>query len=243
MFRRCSEPNDEHAMRNSQVWRILLSLTVFVAVAMTGWAQDTTPSSEQLPGKAVGTLVYFEGSVEVAHSGQDWSAAKIDQFLRPTHTIRTGSNASAEIRWSDGTSTVLGPESTQSIAALSKRAQQEVNSSEGKGVVQKFVDLFAEEGKRADDPGGIRRGQPSVSFTEAARTYQNEHYRKAVRKLHLFLEQNPLSPEAKKVRLALGHCYLELNNPLQAKAELEAIVQTYPDHEIADRAQTVLDVL
>jgi len=230
-------------MRSSQVPLILFSTLVLLAVTGASWAQNTTPPAESAPEKAVGTLVYFEGAVEVAHSGQDWSMAQIDQFLRPTHTLRTGANASAEIQWSNGTSTVIGPESTQSVAALFKRTQKDMTSAEETGVVQKFVDLFSGDRESTNDSGGIRRGQPAVSFTEAAHTYQNEHYRKAVRKLHLFLEQNPLSPKAKKVRFALGHCYLKLNNPLQAEGEFKTLVQTYPDHPLADRARTILEKL
>lgn len=230
-------------MRISKVPHALLSALLLFALTNSGWAQDTSPSAETAPEKAVGTLVYFEGAVEVAHSGQDWSTATIDQYLRPTHTLRTGENASAEIRWSNGTSTVIGPESTQSIAALFKRAQKKLKPSEEDGVVQKFVDLFADSRNAEKGSGGIRRGRPSVSFVEAAHTYKNGHYRKAVRKLHLYLQQNPLSPKAKKIRFALGHCYLELNNPLQAETEFKTIVQTYPDHSIANRAEKILGQL
>jgi len=230
-------------MRLSRIPHTLFGLLLLATMTGSSWAQDAAPESDQLPEKAIGTLVYFEGAVEVAHSGTNWAAAKIDQHLRPTQKVRTGANASAEIQWGNGTSTVIGPESKQSIAALFERARKNAPSASDGGVVQKFVDLFAEDQEATSGTGGIRRGQPSVSFAEAARTYENAHYRKAVRKLHLYLEQNPLSPNAKKVRFALGHSYLKLNNPLQAEAEFEAIVQTYPDHPLADRARTILEEL
>jgi TolA-binding protein len=230
------------SVRAAQV--ILSSFLLFVGVAGTAWAQDAAPAEEPIPDQTVGTLVYYEGAVAVAQAEEAWSEAKIEQALRPTHTLRTGPNASAEIQWGNGTSTVVGPGTTQSIASLYEEAKKEkqANASQD-GLIQGFVRLFAESSPSGDGSGGIRRGRPTVTFAEAAGVYRDKHYRKAVRKLSLYLDQNPLSPKAKMARFALGHCYLELNNPLQAKAAFEAVSQNYPEHALADRARKVLDTL
>lgn len=230
----------------------LLALLIAVAFPVLTHAQDDASESTQ-----VGTLVYFEGAVEVKSPEEVWAAATIDQPLHREQQIRTGPTARAEIKWQNGTKSTIGPQSTQTVGAL----YEHVDAHPGQrreGIVDKFVDLFQGQASSSDDVGGIRRAEAEVepqsepgglywktfeevSFDDAQQHVQQKDYAAAARAFHLFLQQNPDHPKAPNAKLGMGLSYLKLNNPVQARSALQSLVSDYPDDPLTDRARTILD--
>lgn len=236
------------------VRRSLLLLLLACALPLATVAQNDTSGSSNA---AVGTLVYFEGSVEVKGGGT-WSSATIEQSLRRGQSLRTGPTASAEIKWQNGTTSTIGPQTTQKVGPLYDKIASAA-SGDGGGVVDDFVELFEGESSSSSDVGGIRRASvetdtpgpgelywktfEEVSFADAQTLFQDENYAKAARTFHLFLQQHPGHTKAPKAKLGMGLCYLKLNNPTQARSAFEALVADHPDDPLADRARKMLDRL
>lgn len=235
--------------------RSLLLLLLACALPFATVAQDGASGSTNAK---VGTLVYFEGSVEVKADGETWSSATIEQALRRGQMVRTGPTASAEIKWQNGTASTIGPQTTQKVGPLYDKIAS-ASSSEGGGVVDDFVELFEGESSSSSDVGGIRRASvetdtpgpgelywktfEEVSFADAQTLFQDGNYTKAARKFHLFLQQHPEHTKAPKAKLGMGLCYLKLNNPTQARSAFETLVADHPDVPLADRARKMLDQL
>ena len=216
-------------------------------------ASETVRAQGNAP--SVATLVYFEGSVRVAGQSGDWSTARIDQSLRANQQIQTGSSARAELEWTNGETTVLGPGQTQPITALFQ-AQKQQASGEAQGMLQRFTEMFSDESSTQETAGGVRRSKVEsdagsggglhwkrhapVDFATAAQLYRDGKYAEAAPKLHLFLQQNPNHSKATLAQFALGHCYVELNNPVQAKATFRALIDAHPADPVSDRARELL---
>jgi len=229
----------------------VLALFVLLVLSPPVHAQSGDATAE------VGTLVYFEGSVEVKTGQGSWSGATIEQSLRANQLLRTGPTATAEIKWKNGTESTIGPQTTQKLGPLYKKvASQSGNGSDG--LVGKFVELFQGESESSSDVGGIRRASvkleetpgpgevywktfEEVSFAEAQEQLQQENYAAAARTFHLFLQQHPEHTQAPKAKLGLGLSYLKLNNPEQARSALEALVSDHPDDPLTERAKQILD--
>jgi len=231
----------------------IVALLLAVSLPLLTYAQSSTTGSSK-----VGEVVYFEGSVEVKTTEGTWKTAKIGQPLRRSQQIRTGSAASAEVKWQNGTKSTIGPQATQEVGGLyDKVASQSAQNSDG--IVGKFVDLFqGTSTSSSNDVGGIRRASvemdehsgpgelywktfEEVSFEEAQKEFRNEKYAVAAQKFHLFLQQNADHPNAAKAKLGMGLAYLKLNNPTQARSALESVVTDHPESSLADRARKILD--
>jgi len=232
--------------------RALLTFLLLATFPLSAQAQSATDS-------AVGTLVYFEGSVDIKAPNGSWSGAEIEQSLQPKHQIRTGPAATAEIEWKNGTKSTLGPKSTQPIGPLFESASSSKTGSAA-SVTDRLMELFEGESSENDDVGGIRRAAvktdqhsgpgelhwktfEAVSFSDAQTAFRDEKYSAAIRKFHLFLQQHPDHAMAPKAQLGLGISYLKLNNPDQARSTLDSLVSTHPDTPIADQARSLLDRL
>lgn len=229
----------------------VLALLVSLVLSLPVHAQNGNATAE------VGTLIYFEGSVEVKAAQGAWSAATIEQSLRANQLIRTGPTATAEIKWKNGTESTIGPQTTQKLGPLYKKVAAQAGSGSD-GLVGKFVELFQGESESSSDVGGIRRASveleetpgpgevywktfEEVSFAEAQEQFQQENYGTAARKFHLFLQQHPEHTQAPKAKLGMGLSYLKLNNPQQARSALESLVSDHPDDPLAERAKQILD--
>lgn len=233
------------------VFRHSCLLLLFAFLPFVAHAQNDTNAAAE-----VGTLVYFEGSVEV-NAGDSWSAATIEQPLRGDQALRTGPEATAEIKWKNGSTTTIGPQTTQNLGPLYEEVASQ-SGQDGESLVGKFVELFQGESESSGEVGGVRRASveteeapgpgevywktlEEVSFAEAQQEFQEENYAKATQKFHLFLQQNPNHTQAPKAKLGMGLSYLKLNNPQQARSALEALVSDHPEDPLADRARQILD--
>lgn len=235
------------------VRRSLLVLVLSLLLPLSATAQSGGDGSSTAE---VGTLIYFEGSVEIKGAEGVWSSATIEQTLQANQTLRTGPTATAEIKWKNGTESTIGPQTTQKIGPLYKDIASQSGGSDG--VVGKFVELFQGESESSGDVGGIRRAAvemdetpgpgevywktfEEVSFAEAQKQFRQENYATAARKFHLFLQQHPDHTQAPKAKLGIGLSYLKLNNPSQARTALESLVSDHPDDPLAERAKQILD--
>jgi hypothetical protein len=236
-------------------YRYHLLVILLFFLPLCAHAQGNTDASTS----QVGTLVYFEGSVEVKAQGGSWAAATIEQSLRGDQSLRTGPKATAEIKWQNGSTTTIGPQTTQKLGPLYETvAAQSGQGSDG--LVGKFVELFEGESQSGNEVGGVRRASvemeetpgpgevywktfDEVSFADAQQAFQEKNYAAATQNFHLFLQQHPDHPQAPKAKLGMGLSYLKLNNPEQARSALESLVADHPDDPLAERGRQILDNL
>jgi TolA-binding protein len=226
---------------------LLLLVAAFATIALNAQTGDTT---------RVGKIVYLEGRVEVGNDAR-WTPAKMNAPVRRNQQIRTPGDGMAEISWSNGTKTVVGPNSKLSIAAL-------YTGSTGKSKAQTdnmfndFKRMFstANETRRGEE-GGIRRSMAEVqarqnadeiywkedreiSYDEAVTFYESGEYAKAIAAFQAFLHQKPTHEMAPFAEFALGHSYVMVNNPVRAKEIFEGIIARYPNDPLKGEAEKIL---
>jgi TolA-binding protein len=197
--------------------------------------------------RSAGRLVYFEGPVGVQSEG-DWAPARIDQMLRPSDRIGTGPGGKAEIKWPEGGRAVLGPADTQRVAHLRARAETE-DPAEAGSLLERFRELFAEQGEGTEDPAAIRRGG-GPPFEQATALYRDGRYREA---LPLFQKALTASSSGQAealdssrvalARFALAHCHLAGGEAEVAKSILQSLVERHPKSRPAALARRLLDTL
>lgn len=233
-----------------------LICTVFISFALSAssvFAQQSEAPTADVP---IGTLIYFEGAVSTG-SINDWSDAEINQKLYRTLSIKTGPEASAEVRWNNGLKTVIGPNSEQQLGPLYDNLDPAVKNK-SQSIWGEFMALFSEKANEAtQEEGGIRRNKATVrqkpgknelywkqmrevTFEEASEQYKNGEYKQAVTLLEAFLEQKPKDPRASLMLFALGHSYVELNNLTKAQKVYRQFLNRYPDDIMADKARQFL---
>jgi len=239
------------------LWTGLLLCSLLLANADARAQSSSTQA--QGSDRIVGTLVYFEGAVSVTGESTPWENAAIDDSLRASQKIRTSASGTAEIQWKTGQRTVLGPDVVQSVDSLFAASQKKASGA-SQSLLQGFRDLFTADAEGAEnEAGGVRRSDAksdlpatgdlywkryeTVDYEDASKAYQDENYAEAAKKLHLFLQQNPEHSKTAKARFALGHAYVELNNPVQARKTFETLVQKNSDDPLADRARKVVEGL
>lgn len=216
--------------------------------ATTAIAQNTT---------VLGKIIYYEGKVEIGKDNK-WNAVKLNNEVSSEQSIKTGASAMAEILWASGTKTVVGANSTSSIAELHKSSSSKVKA-ETEGV---FTGFKAKANTRAvakrSEEGGIRRDlvetdttttsedvvywkeDREISFEEAYAFYENKEYTKAISALHAFLMQKPKNEMAPVAMFALGHSYIMSNNNPKAKEIFSNFISLYPNDPLKLDADKVL---
>ncbi|MBC8043170.1 MAG: hypothetical protein IAF08_06970 [Rhizobacter sp.] len=204
---------------------------------------------------AIGEVSYLEGQVKV-QKGAEWTAVQLKQPLFADQTIQTGSDATVEIKWTNGAKTTVEAGNKQSLASLYENSGKAVKS-ETQGVWASFLQLFKSKSNTKQEEGGIRRSMASVraqpgrdelywkadeevAFEDASKLYDAKNYAKAVRGFGLFIEQKPKDARVKLATFAMGHCYIELNNAPKAKEVFQAFAAKYPGDELAEEARKVL---
>jgi TolA-binding protein len=228
----------------------LLGFVSLLLTANTLWAT---------PGDPVGKITYLEGKVEVSQDDA-WVPVKVNHQLLSTQTIRTPGNGMAEILWSSGQKTIIGPNSSLSIGELAA-AQKSDSKTKTEGITTNFRRLFietADAGRREE--GGIRRSKGAVgtdvgddalywkqereiSFDEAAAIYEAGEYPKAIAAFHAFLQQKPDHQDAPLALFGIGHAYIEVNNPIGAKQVFEDFLLRYPGHNLSNEVRSLLQKL
>lgn len=232
-----------------------LLFTVAIQVVLLA-AFSSTADSQPVKGQEVGELIYMEGIVKIA-SGQDWSPACLSQKLLSGQRIKTATDASAEIKWVNGTKTAIGPSSEQAVGDLYNRSAENVKGKT-EGLWARFTKLFSSESAERQEEGGIRRSQvlleskddaafsddeEEMTFEKAASLYQEKEYLKAATAFQKLIEQQPAHSKANFALFAQGHCYVELNNVEKAKETLGRLIEKYPDDELSKEARQILEKL
>ncbi len=203
-----------------------------------------------------GKIVYYEGKVELG-TDPNWVRAKINTPVKRNQQIRTVGDAMVEIVWTNGTKTVIGPNSKADIKAL--HAGTSSNSKTAtEGVFGDFMTVFksSPEGKRTEE-GGIRRDdankprtdeiywkqEQSITFAQAFSLYEKKEYAQAISALHSFLNQRPNDEMVKYAQFALGHCYVMSNNTVKAEELFKSFILKYANDPLKADAEKVLALL
>jgi TolA-binding protein len=222
---------------------LILCLSIFTIQAQT----DTTTA---------GKIVYYEGKVELGND-PSWMRAKINTPVKRNQHIKTTGDAMAEIVWSNGTKTVVGPNSKLEIKALFAGS-----SSNGKtataGVFGEFMTVFKNDASvKKTEEGGIRRSEANVakrdeiywkqdqtiSFAEAFSFYESKEYSKAIAALQAFIDQKPHDEMTKYAEFALGHSYIMSNNPMKAQEIFKNFIVIHAGDPLKADAEKVLSLL
>ena len=216
----------------------------------------TTLSFAQVTGASVGKIIYLEGKVEVSNDDA-WTPVKMNHQLLATQSIRTPGNGMAEIQWTSGTKTVVGPNSVLNVGELAK-GQSADKKTAATGSLTSFKRMFNESTASVrKEEGGIRRNKAvmdetassdgiywkqerEISFEEAAEFYTSEDYTRAISAFHAFLQQKPEHEKVPMAWVALAHAYLEVNNAPKARQLLEAFLDQYPEHALSGDVRTTL---
>lgn len=223
-------------------------LALFTTVSSASFGQSTET--------AVGKIIYLEGKVEVSNDDA-WMPVKMNHQLLSSQSIRTPGNGMAEIQWLSGSKSVVGPNSTLSIAELSK-GQSTSKKEATTGSLTSFKRMFTESTASVrKEEGGIRRDKATVdestssdgiywkqereiSFEEAAEFYTNNDYPRAISALHAFLQQKPDHEKAPMAWVALAHSYIEVNNLPKARELMETFLLNYPEHTLTENVRQTL---
>lgn len=192
----------------------------------------------------LGTIEYYEGVVKLGIRA-DYKDAKIDMPVFQGQYIKTLGDALAEIRWKNGTLSLVGPSSTISISDLQEGANSDA-AQKAEGSFSNFKAIFSKETtEKRSQEGGIRRDEvkiearskgdiywkkdEEVAFDDAYSYYESKDFKKAIPSLQTFLHQKPNDPMAKYAYFALGHSYILTNNSIEAKEIFDEFMSSYPD--------------
>ena len=216
-------------------------------------------SSQSDTKKEIGKIIYLEGKVELK-SSEGWNVAKINDLILNTTSIKTAPGAIAEIKWENGTSTSVEPESLISAEDVYKMSSSNA-VAKTESIFSRFKNLFksTSDAKRAEE-GGIRRSKAivdsipgenevywkeikEVSYNDASYLYERGNYPEAIWAFKSFLDQKPLDPMAKYAMFALGHSYILVNNQPKAREVFEKFVIRYSNDELKPEAELVLSAL
>ncbi len=229
--------------------KTLVSLSVFLCLSLFVSAQtgDTT---------RVGKIVYMEGRVELG-SESKWTAAKMNAPVRRNQMIRTPGDGMAEIAWSNGTKTVVGPNSKLNVQSLYTGSTGKAKA-ETEGVFNDFKRMFSTAGdSRRAEEGGIRRSiaevqsrqgsdemywkeDREISYEEASAFYEAGEYAKAIAAFQAFLHQKPTHEMAKYAMFAMGHSYVMTNNSVKAQEIFQEFIVKYASDPLKGEAEKVL---
>jgi TolA-binding protein len=226
---------------------IILSLVIVLAALQALAQTDTTTA---------GNIMYYEGKVEL---GKDptWVRAKIKAPVKRNQWIKTSPEAMVEIKWLNGTTSVVGPNTKVEVKALAQ-ASNGNGKSATEGVFGEFMNVFKSGGSNTkSEEGGVRRDDAEqvepdevywkregiITFEQAFSVYEQKSYTQAIPGLHAYIDQNPKAPNTKYAYFALGHCYIMANNPIKAKEIFKSFVIIYANDPLKTDAEKVLELL
>jgi TolA-binding protein len=225
----------------------LLSL-LFIMVTYTMVAQSDTT--------AAGNITYYEGKVELGKD-PNWVRAKIKSPVKRNQWIKTSAEAMVEIKWLNGSTSVVGPNSKVEVKALAL-ASNSNSKVATEGVFGDFMNVFKTgAGNTKSEEGGVRRdnaeqSEPEevywkregiISFEQAFSVYEQKSYSQAIPGLHAYIDQNPKAESTKYAYFALGHCYIMSNNPIKAREIFKSFVIMYANDPLKADAEKVLELL
>lgn len=226
---------------------ILILLACVLAAGSSLAQADTTTA---------GNILYYEGKVEIGKDAS-WTRAKIKAPVKRNQWIKTSPEAMVEIKWLNGSSTVVGPNSKVEVKALAQ-ASNGNGKAATEGVFGEFMNVFkSSNGARQSEEGGIRRDNEEqkepdevywkhegiITFEQAFSVYEKKSYSQAIPGLHAYIDQNPKAENTKYAYFALGHCYIMANNPLKAKDIFKSFIIIYANDPLKADAEKVLELL
>jgi TolA-binding protein len=203
-----------------------------------------------------GNILYYEGKVEIGKE-PTWTRAKIKAPVKRNQWIKTSPEAMVEIKWLNGSSTVVGPNTKVEVKALAQ-ASNSNGKAATEGVFGEFMNVFkTSSGARQSEEGGIRRDNDEqkepdevywkhegiITFEQAFSVYESKSYTQAIPGLHAYIDQNPKVDNTKYAYFALGHCYIMANNPMKAREIFKSFIIIYANDPLKADAEKVLELL
>jgi TolA-binding protein len=227
--------------------RLIFLFSLLIAAGSAMSQTDTTTA---------GNILYYEGKVEIGKE-PSWTRAKIKAPVKRNQWIKTSPDAMVEIKWLNGNSTVVGPNTKVEIKVLAQASNGNGKTST-EGVFGEFMNVFkTTSGARQSEEGGIRRDNDEqkepdevywkhegiITFEQAFSVYEKKSYTQAIPGLHAYIDQNPKADNTKFAYFALGHCYIMANNPLKAKEIFKSFIIIYANDPLKADAEKVLELL
>ena len=230
--------------------RTLIFILFLGFIALGSFAQSDTTT--------VGSIAYYEGKVELGKE-PNWVRAKIKGQVKRNQWIKTSAESMVEIKWLNGTTSLVGPNSKVEVKVLAQASKSNSKTST-EGVFGDFMNVFKTgSGNTKSEEGGIRRddadtdqSEPDeiywkregiISFDQAFSVYEQKSYSQAIPGLHAYIDQNPKADNTKFAYFALGHCYIMANNPIKARDIFKSFVIIYANDPLKADAEKVLELL
>lgn len=213
-------------------------------------------NAQIIDSTAVGKITYYEGRVEIGFSTY-WTKVKINTPVKKHQEIKTIGDAIAEIVWSNGVKSLLGPNSQTSVLSLLNGSTSNAKE-QTQGSFDNFKRIFVtDESMKRTQEGGIRRDEAKeltatkkdelywkedreILFSEAYGLYEEKKYAKAILSLQGFIEQKPKDAMTKYATFALGHCYIQSNNPIKAREIFDRFVIDFRGDQLVLDAKNIL---
>lgn len=206
--------------------------------------------------QAVGEIVRLKGVVKVLRSGE-WQTAQVHDKLFPIQIIQLGKEATVEIKWTNGRSTILDPRSKHDIKSLFAYSNTTLQASTisifdrfsqsllGQNKTSDAVkaDDASEEARSTETDGLYIRQEKELTYEECLALYRGEDLLACATGLRQFLEQKPTDPNADKICFALVECYVKLNNVLRTKAQLLFFKKNYSNSPLLSEVEILLERL
>ena len=151
-------------VRGAAALGVVLTL-VFSAGALAAAATPTKakPTSKQLPTLA--TLKIQQAKVSIAHKGKKFAIAKNGQVLRQGDSLRTDAAGKAEIDYTDGSLTRLGPSTVFTITKLTnKRGGRQTQGTLDVGQTWNRAAKVSETGSFEVKAGGTTAAVEGTAF-------------------------------------------------------------------------------
>lgn len=188
----------------------------------------------------IASLYYYEGTVHITDKSGKNIEAKLNISLTDDLKITTSEESFAEIKWNEGETSVIGPNSKQNLKELRSSYFASKNSKSLKR-------LFTSGDRNNKEIGGIRRDaimfdtkDPQTALEIAEAFFTSKQYLKAINVYAFFSNSFPNDNQIPKALFNSSLCYLELNNPIKCKELLTQLIEKFPNSSLTNKAKKIV---
>jgi tetratricopeptide (TPR) repeat protein len=198
-------------------------------------------------GTPVGKINFFLGEVQMKdNQNLAYKTATMNAVVHQEGYVKTGPDASLEIKWTNGCVSKVDPNKQLSIAKLLEEAN--ANPNWRNKLANKASGLKLQSKQSAKSVAGIRRDEVEVKkesslfwYTEtplviddAIAFFDNKNYTSAIPIFEGVIEQGPLKRDAELAHTYLILIYDELGDKTKMKQHVETLKADFPESSTLD---------
>lgn len=200
-----------------------------------------------LTATPVGKVSFFLGDVQVKDTiNQAYKPVVMNAIIHQEAYVKTGPDASLEIKWNNGTTYVVAANASVSISKL--MAEANANPNWRSKMSSKVNNLKLQNKQSAKSVAGIRRDEVEVKkestlfwyvdtnfvLEDAITLYDNKDYTTAIPIFEGVINQGPLKQDAELSHAYLIMIYEELGDKAKQKKHTELLKADFPDSTTLD---------